>query len=94
MIKNILNFIGTFIVGLICWVFTITVLFISISACAYILSALSMFVIIESIFKFIFISIVAIGIIIAIIILISEIFDTGNKYINKIKKKFKNKLNK
>lgn len=90
MIKKTLNFMGTFIVGLICWTFMVGVLFTSIIACIYIASALSMFSIIGFIFKSIFFLIM----IIILMAFIFEIFDIGNKIINKIKKKFNNKLNK
>lgn len=90
MIKKILNFICTFIVGLICWIFMIGVLFTSIGVCIYIVSALSMFSVMVLIFKFIFWLIM----IVILIAFISEIFDIGNKAINKIKRKFNNKLNK
>lgn len=90
MIKNILKSIGTFIVGLICCFFMAGVLFTSVGVCIYIVSALSMFSVMVLIFKFIFWLIM----IVILIAFISEIFDIGNKVINKIKKKFDNKLNK
>lgn len=90
MLKKILNFIGIFIIGLISWIFMIGVLSVSIGTCAYILSALSMFMAIELMFKFLFYSILSLGAIISVILLAQEIFDTGKSIINK----FKNKLNK
>lgn len=90
MIKKTLNFMGIFIIGLISWIFMIGILSVAISACAYILSALSMFMVIELIFEFIFYSILSLGAIISLILLTQEIFGTGKSIINKIK----NKLNK
>ena len=90
MIKKILNFMGIFIIGLISWIFMIGILSVAISACVYILSALSMFMAIGLIFEFIFYSILSLGAIISVILLAQEIFDTGKSIINKIK----NKLNK